>query len=189
MKLRSRSSAAWLDAVLSDFDAFLVDHAACERKASAAALSFVVRYRDRPDLVDAMIELAREELEHFQRVWKLLAERGLGLARDEKDPYVGRMGREVRHGTPWTRMDRLLVAGVIEARGCERFRMIGEAQPEGPLRALYLDLARAEARHQNLFAELAGRDYEPAALSQRMAQLLEIEAEVVASLELRPALQ
>ena len=88
MKLRVQSSKEWLKAVLEDFDSFLLDHAACERKASAMALTFVVRYPDRDPLLEPMISLAREELAHFHQVFRILRKRGLEFRKDERDPYV-----------------------------------------------------------------------------------------------------
>ena len=111
----------WLQVVLEDFDAFLLDHAACERKASATAMHLVSHYRDRKVLVDAMVDLAREELEHFAQVYKWIVERGLMLGADTKDSYVRQMNACARKGSDVYLMDRLLIAGIIEARGCERF--------------------------------------------------------------------
>src|SRR5215467_7983753 len=98
MLLKLATSEKWLHRVLNDFEAFLVDHAACERKASATALTFVSHYPDRPELVSAMIQLAREELDHFQRVYQQLAARGLLLGADAKDIYVLKMRDHVRRG-------------------------------------------------------------------------------------------
>lgn len=187
-RLRSRTPAAWASVVLSDFDAFLIDHAACERKASALALSLVARYRDRAGLVTAMIELAREELLHFQQAWLLLTARGLALGPDTKDEYVNRMTRCIRHGGDATLMDRLLVAGVVEARGCERFGLLADHLEDHALRDFYRELARAEARHQTLFVEQARAIADPAAVDARLDALLDAEARVIAELPFRPAL-
>src|SRR5690349_11194675 len=88
LRLATATSPKWLEAVLARFDDFLLDHAACERKASATALTFVSHYPDRAELVSAMIDLAREELHHFHQVYQLIAARGLQLAADAKDRYV-----------------------------------------------------------------------------------------------------
>src|SRR5690606_23748014 len=88
LPLKSLTPVAWVGVVLSDFDHFLVDHAACERKASALCMSLICKYPDRPALVDPMVSLAREELQHFREVYKILEKRGLRLLPDEKDPYV-----------------------------------------------------------------------------------------------------
>jgi tRNA-(ms[2]io[6]A)-hydroxylase len=96
LDLRVSTSPEWLEVVLADFDAFLIDHAACERKASATGMSFVVRYPDRIPLIEPMIEFAREELEHFHRVYKKMSERGLTFQPDYKDEYVTDLRRHVR---------------------------------------------------------------------------------------------
>ncbi len=186
MKLRLSTSPKWIDAVLADFDAFLLDHASCERKASATALAFTTHYPDRPELVAAMIELAREELEHFQQVYRFVAARGLTLAPDRKDRYVRRLRAEIRQGRDAYLLDRLLVGGIVEARGCERFALL--AGPlEGELQDFYRELARAEARHHALFVRLANDAFDAALVSDRLDELLEAEARIVVELPLRAA--
>ena len=151
ISLRCRTSAEWVQTVLSDFDSFVLDHANCERKASAMAMSFVVRYPDKLDIVEAMVDLAIEELSHFRRMVAVLTERGLVLARDERDSYVRKLQELERPSGSDRLLDRLLIAGVIEARGCERFGLVAKALRADPLRALYQDLATSEARHHELF--------------------------------------
>lgn len=179
---------AWTATVLEHFDAFLIDHAACERKASATGMAFVVRYPDRQSLLEPMIAFAREELEHFHQVYRLIAARGLTLRSDEKDPYVERLGKWVRGGRDARLLDRLVLGGVVEARGCERFGMVAEALPPGDLKGFYLELTRAEARHVGLFHRLAREIFDAAAVEERVADLLALEGRVVAELPLRPAL-
>src|ERR1700758_3261184 len=99
MRLRVRTSPLWTEAVLRDFDAFLRDHANCERKASGSAMNMVSHYPDRSELVSAMIDLAREELLHFSQVYRHMAARGLTLGPDRKDPYVRRLAQEYRNGS------------------------------------------------------------------------------------------
>jgi tRNA 2-(methylsulfanyl)-N6-isopentenyladenosine37 hydroxylase len=189
LNLRSATDPAWLEAVLADFDAFLLDHAACERKASATGMSFVVKYPDRPELVEPMIEFSREELEHFQRVYRVIAARGLVLRADSKDEYVNALRSRVRSRGEELLLDRLLVAGIVEARGCERLGMVAAAlagkDPE--LEALYVDLTRAESRHHALFFRLARNWSDEATVSARAAELLDFEAELVARLPVRAA--
>ena len=187
MRLKVNTSPAWIKTVLADFDSFLLDHASCERKASATALNFVAHYPDRQELVGVMIDLAREELEHFQLVYQKIAERGLILVPDTKDPYVGRLAREYRDGSDVYFLDRLLVAGIVEARGCERFGLVAAALPRGMLKDFYLGIARSEVRHQDLFLNLAREYFQPDVIAARLAQLLEIEARVIEELPLRAA--
>jgi tRNA-(ms[2]io[6]A)-hydroxylase len=188
VKLKLATPPAWVAAVLADFDAFLLDHAACERKASAAALAFVAHYPDRPELVAGCIALAREELEHFQKVAEWTARRGLVLAPDRKDPYVSALARAFRRGSAEYFLDRLLTAGVAEARGCERFGQLAAALPAGELKDFYRDLARAEARHQDLYVDFARRYFQESAVAPRLEEILELEARVVAELPVRAGL-
>jgi tRNA 2-(methylsulfanyl)-N6-isopentenyladenosine37 hydroxylase len=188
VRLKVATSPAWTAAVLQDFDGFLLDHAACERKASAAAMAFVAHYPDRPQLVAACIELAREELEHFQKVYAWIAERGLVLAPDRKDPYMGRLSRAFRKGSEAYFLDRLVTAAVAEARGCERFGVVAAALPAGALQDFYRELARSEVRHQDLYVGLARTYFDEAAVAARLEEILELEAGVIAGLPVRAAL-
>jgi tRNA-(ms[2]io[6]A)-hydroxylase len=189
LRLGTATSPAWVVAVQSDVDAFLQDHAANERKVSGSALQLAVQHPERHGLVDAMVALAQEELEHFARVHALLRQRGRGLAQDVPDPYMGALRRVIRKADVRTfLLDRLLVFGVVEARACERFGLLAEALPEPDLRAFYAELTRAEARHHALFVRLA-QDVAPRPrVTARLAEVLDAEAAIVAALPPRPAL-
>ncbi len=188
MQLKIPTSPLWIEAVLGDFDSFLQDHANCERKASGSALNMASHYPDRKRLVSAMIGLAREELRHFSQVYRHMAARGLMLGPDRKDPYIRRLSQEYRKGSEAYFLDRLLVAGILEARGCERFGLIASALSSGPLKAFYGDITRSEARHKDLYVRLALLYFDPPAVQSRLEQLLEAEARIVAELPPRPAL-
>lgn len=186
--LHSTSSPAWLECVLNDFDQFLLDHAAAEKKAAGMALSMLSHYPDRERLVTAMSELAVEEMVHFREVVKLIQERQLQLGADEKDPYVNEIRSWIRQGSDVYLLDRLLTGAVIEARGAERFALIGSALPEGTLKSFYRSLARSESRHFELFLELA-REYFPAQMVEdRWGELLFAESACVGRLPIRAAL-
>lgn len=188
LPLKSPSPSGWLDAVLSDFDRFLLDHAACERKASAMAMSMVAKFSDRTSLIEPMVALAREELAHFQEVYRLIAKRGLQLGADEKDPYVMRLLKVVRHGRDEHFLDRLLVASAIEARGCERFTLIGEAlEGSSPLGDYYRKLGREEAGHYKVFLRLAHNYFSEMQVERRMNEILEFESRAMLEVPLRPA--
>ncbi len=186
--LRAASSPAWLSAVLADFDAFLLDHAAAERKASAVALSLITHYPDCQRLVAAMMDLAREELEHFYQVYLRVAERGLVLGSDTKDPYVGALRAEIRSGRDDYFLDRLLVSGIVEARGCERFGLIAEALTDPPLQRFYRGITASEARHDALFVELANEYFPRASVDERLDALVAAEAEILGRLVIRPSI-
>jgi tRNA-(ms[2]io[6]A)-hydroxylase len=190
VRLRVGTSPAWVEAVLADFDAFLVDHAACERKASASALAFVAHYPDRPELVAECIALAREELEHFQRVAEWIVRRGLVLAPDRKDPYMQALSRGFRRGSEVYFLDRLLTAAVAEARGCERLGLLAAGIPdeEAELKGFYRELARAEVRHQELYIDLARRYFDEAEVAKRLEDIVDAEARVIGELPIRATL-
>jgi tRNA-(ms[2]io[6]A)-hydroxylase len=189
LDLRFKTPPEWLTAVFADFDAFLLDHAACERKAAATGMSFVVRYPDRSALIEPLIEFSREELEHFQIMYRIIHARGLRLADDYKDAYVNGLRSQVRNGGESMLLDKLLVAGIVEARGCERLFMVAEAlaAQESPLAAAYLDLARAEARHHGLFFRLARAIFSEEEVDARASSLLDYEAALVQRLPHRAA--
>jgi len=173
---------------MDDFDRFLLDHAAAEKKASGMALSMVSHYPDRTRLVAAMTDLAVEEMVHFREVVKLVQSRGLVLGADEKDPYVNAIRALIRQGSDVYLLDRLLTAGVIEARGAERFGLVAEALPEGDLKNFYRSITRSESRHFELFLDLA-REYFPAdIIESRWQALLETEGQIIRDLPLRAAL-
>ena len=174
--------------MLGDFDTFLPDHAACEKKASGTAMGFVSHYPDRPDVVSACAALAVEELQHFQQVTELVLRRGLTLAPDRRDPYVRRLGEKRRGGSAEYFLDRLVIASIVESRGCERLAQIAAAHPDPDIAAFYRELARSEAKHQDLYSTLARRYFASAEVDAREAELLEEEARILAELPARPAL-
>lgn len=178
----------WLQTVLADFPSFLQDHASCERKASGAALSLAAHYPDRPALVDAMANLAVEELGHYRDVIRLLIDRGIQPAPDTRDPYVNALNAVVRKGRDNYLVDRLLVASVIECRGQERFSMIAHALEDDHLAPFYRRIAASEDRHWQLFLELAHSECPDADIDRRWEEIVAREADVVQSLTLRPAL-
>ena len=192
LELRIATADPWVTVVLDHFDDFLLDHAACERKASANAISLVTHYPDRRELVRRMIELAREELLHFQQVHRLVDERGLLLARDRKDPYLNVLLKKIRRGREDYFLDRLLVGGVVEARGCERFALIASALEkrgtDAELAAFYANLAESEARHCDLFVDLAERYFDTDTVGRRLSEWLDDEAHIVSELPFTAAL-
>ena len=173
--------------MLGDFDAFLVDHAACERKASATALKLVSHYSDRTALVRELIPFAQEELDHYAQVMAIILDRGLATRPDQKDPYVGALMGLIERGPEQYFLDRLLVLGIVEARGCERFGIVAEALESGPLKTFYTDITRSEARHHGLFVRLAREYFSGDRVSTRLDELLDAEAGIVERLPLRAA--
>jgi len=189
LDLRVSTPRAWLDVVFADFGAFLVDHALCERKASAMGMSLVAKYPDRTEMIDPLIAFAREELEHFHVMFRLLEARGLRLVGDERDVYVNALRKLTRAdaGGEHLFLDRLLVPGIVEARGCERLQLVAEAITDPELSETYRELARAESRHHGLFFRIARMYFPEDAVRARADQLLQAEAEIVSRLPLRAA--
>lgn len=187
-KLKFNTPAEWAEGVVNAMELFLPDHAAAEKKASSMALTMVSHYPDKPDLVTAMVDLALEELSHFRAVVKIMHERGLTLLPDQKDPYVNALRRSFRQGTAHYLMDRLLIAGIVEARGAERFGLVAEALPEGELKQFYHSITRSELEHQDLFVQFAGQYFDAQEVAERLDDLLAVEAGIVSELPIRPAL-
>lgn len=155
--LATATDDAWIDAAIADVPALLCDHAHCEMKAASNAMSLAVRHGDRPELVQALTALAEEELQHFRRVHQILIERGIPLGSPPVDPYAATL-RRLAHELGQFRsplVDRLLIGCLIEARSCERFRILSERAPEPELRALYHELLASEAGHYRTFLDLA----------------------------------
>jgi tRNA-(ms[2]io[6]A)-hydroxylase len=188
VKLRTATKESWLRAVFDDFGAFLADHAACEAKASAMAIHIAKHYPDKTDIVDAMTELAVEEIAHFRDVVRRLHAEGLRLAPDSPDPYVNALLDHMRRGREHFMLDRLLIAAIVEARGHERFAMLARALEDGERKRFYARLSRAEARHYRTFLDLASSHFDHEEVAARLEELLRIEAEIVEALPARAAL-
>jgi len=186
--LLSQTPKEWLKTALQDFDAFLIDHAACERKASAIGLSFVVRYPDRPEILEPMVRFAREELEHFHQVIRLLVQRGLTPAADEEDAYVKKLTHAARTGRDERFLDRLLIAGLIEARGHERLEMVAAAIEDPTLKNFYTKLSSAESRHRDFFIDMAKLYFDEETITKRLHELAQAEKRAIESVPHRSAL-
>lgn len=183
--LTSRTDPRWIAIAVEGFDRVLVDHAHCEKKASASAMALVTAYPDDDVLVARMVRLATEELRHFRQVHDRIVARGLTLGRDEGDPYAKALLALQRTGQKERRVDRLLICALIEARSCERLSLLAEALPDEGLRAFYGALARAEGGHERLFVELA-QATDATDTAKRLPELAAAEAAIVAGLPLLP---
>lgn len=194
--LRVATDEAWARAALDRLDDVLIDHAHCEMKAATNALSLVVRHPQDLELVAALTEIAREELDHFQRVVAFIKQRGLDLGTPPIDDYAEKLRKamnKLRHNTAKLDIplvvDRLLIGALIEARSCERFKLLLDAWPEGSepeLRAFYFELFTCEARHYRHYVDLAvmGAGGEPMRelIEGRLKKLAEDEAAIVRDL-------
>jgi len=191
-ELRYSTPDLWVETVISGMNEFLPDHASAEYKASGMAMSMALHYKDKPRLVGAMIDLAIEELAHFREVVKIMEDRGLTLKKDEKDPYVNGLRHQMRKGTEFYFLDRLLIGAIVEARGAERFGMIATSLGADPsladLKTFYQRITRSEDKHYELFLDLAETYFTEREIQPRLDQFLDIEASLVAKLPLRPRL-
>lgn len=188
LPLLNQTPEKWIDVVLKEFDTFLVDHAQAEKKAAGMAISMLTHYPDKVALVKAMADLAVEEMAHFREVIKLMQKRSLQLCPDEKDPYVNALRNHIRKGKEHYMLDRLIIASIIEARGCERFGLIGEYHTDIEMKEFYRQIAESEGNHYELFIDLAKLYFENTIVDQRMEELLNIEANIISDLPIRAAL-
>ncbi|PIE22993.1 MAG: tRNA-(ms[2]io[6]A)-hydroxylase [Planctomycetota bacterium] len=189
VQLSYKTPREWATKALENFDELLRDHAFCERKAHATAMKFIAQYPDRDELVSEMLELATEELLHFRQCYGLMRTRGVPLGKDAPDPYVQALRSQLKGGdADDVLLERLLLAGVIEARSCERMGLISEALEDEKLRGFYRRLCQAEARHELMFEELAELYFDKERVSARLSEMLEHEAKVIAELPWRHSL-
>ncbi|QTH71665.1 tRNA-(ms[2]io[6]A)-hydroxylase [Pseudoalteromonas xiamenensis] len=187
-ELKYKTPKEWAKNVVEDFDTFLQDHAAAEKKASGMAMGMIGHYPDKTKLVRAMTDLAIEEMIHFKQVLKLLGERGITLGKDKKDDYVKLIRTIIRQGRDDYLLDRLLVAGVIEARGHERFSLVADALEQSKEKEFYVAIAKSEEKHKNLFIELACEYYEEERVYSRLEEILVFEGEICENLPWTAAL-
>lgn len=190
----SPSPDGWLDAVLTQFDEFLKDHASCEKKASGMAMAVASHYPDQPRLLNAMVDLAVEELNHYREVIRLLLARNITPGPDSKDPYINELNQHVRRGPANFLLDRLLMGAVVERRGAERFALVAaglarQTHTDAPgLARFYRSIAASEHRHWELFYRLAREHCDPGQVAPRFAELTRIEGDIMLRQPLRPAL-
>lgn len=187
--LSYETPAAWAQQAVSNFDEFLQDHANCERKASAMAMSFIAKCPDKTEIIPELIETAQEELEHFKLVYDLMEKRGLQLRKDmDQDIYMKKLISACR-STPEERlMDRMLIASIVECRGAERFKLVADALADPELKEFYKMLWISEAKHGNLFVKMALLYWADDAVYTRLDELNIAEGEIISAMEWRPAL-
>lgn len=164
----------------------MLDHANCEKKAAGNALSLLFRYPANGRLVETLSPLAREELQHFERVHRHLQRLGIPIKPLSAAPYAGRLNQHLRRSEPEHLLDTLLVAAIIEARSHERLGLLGIHAPDPELRQFYLWLAAAEERHWQLYLDLALEQFPADQVQERLDTLLQVEAEILSSLHPEP---
>ena len=179
--LKLPTDLRWVNIVEKNISDILTDHAYCEQKAASYAISLITKYPDIPELVDKMTALAQEEMQHFQMVHDIIKQRGLKLGRETKDPYVHDLMKYIKRGgnDAMVLVDRLLIAGMIEARSCERFRILSENIEDKELAKFYSNLMTSEARHYAMFLKLARKYGEGVDVDSRWKEFLVKEAEIM----------
>ncbi|KGK28993.1 MULTISPECIES: tRNA-(ms[2]io[6]A)-hydroxylase [Cellulophaga] len=182
--LKLPTDPRWVNIVEKNIDEILTDHAYCEQKAAATAISLIVSFPEYTELVQEMIALVREEMGHFKMVHDRIIARGQILGRDRKDEYVVQLLKFFPKGGSRTTqlVHRLLYAGLIEARSCERFRLLSEELEDKELADFYHKLMISEAGHYTMFLKFARQYGDRNEVSQKWEDLLVYEANIMKDL-------
>lgn len=182
--LKLPTDPRWINIAEKNIEDILIDHAYCEQKAASTAISLIVSFPEYEELVTKMTELAQEEMSHFKMVHDLIKSRGIEMGRNRKDLYVIKLLRFFPKGG--SRIDqmvhRLLYAALIEARSCERFRLLSENLQDASLRKFYRKLMISEANHYTMFLKLARQYGIETEVNEKWSRLLEFEAEIMKNL-------
>ncbi len=182
--LKLPTDPRWVNIVEKNIDEILIDHAHCEQKAASTAISLIVSFPEYTDLVQEMISLVKEEMGHFKMVLDKLTARGQKLGRDRKDLYVIELLKFFPKGGSRTDqlVHRLLYAALIEARSCERFRLLSQHLEDKKLAKFYKDLMISEAGHYTLFLTFARNYGDRETVDNKWEALLEYEAKIMENL-------
>lgn len=185
--LKLETDPRWVNIVEKNIEDILIDHAYCEQKAATTCISLIVMFPEKKRLVEELTPIVAEEWGHFRMVLKKLKERGLELGHQRKDEYVAGLKKiSKKGGSPDQQlMEKLLIAGLIEARSCERFRLLSLEIEDEDLKKFYHDLMISEAGHYRLFLDLAGEYTSKEEAKERFTELVEQEAELLRSMDLR----
>ncbi|MFD1629582.1 tRNA-(ms[2]io[6]A)-hydroxylase [Pseudopedobacter beijingensis] len=184
-KLQLPTDPFWVKNVVeSNIEELLTDHAFCEQKAASNAITLIVQNPELSDLVQEMSLLVQEEMDHFKRVHDIILQRGYTLGRERKDDYVNELVKFLKKGGGQARkteslVDRLLFAAMIEARSCERFKVLSENVEDKELSEFYHELMISEANHYTLFIGLARKYGEGVDVDQRWKEWLDYEGKVI----------
>jgi len=180
LSLKIATEERWLNQVARDLPAILIDHAHCEKKAAGAALNLIFAYGTVfPDICQELSEIVVEELDHFRQVLDLLAQRGIKFQSQKPSAYGRLLNELVRKSEPHRAIDRLLVAGLIEARSCERFALLRDHVQEPELAEFYGSLFESEARHHSTYVQMARRFAPEDVIRARLEVLASEEASII----------
>ena len=182
-RLKLPTDPRWANIAEGNLEEILTDHAWCEQKAASNAITIITINSEYPDLVTDMLELAKEEMEHFQMVHDIIKKRGLKLARERKDEYVGELAQYMKKSNTGSRVsgfvERMLFSAMIEARSCERFKVLSENIQDEELSKFYRELMESEAAHYTTFIGYARKYGEGIDVEKRWREWLEFEASVI----------
>ena len=181
LHLHSASPDRWLTQVLANLNDVLIDHAHCEQKAASTAMNLMFEYVEYQEVCDAMSEIIAEELEHFHMVLDLLRRRRIRFHKMKPGTYGRNLKELVRRNEPERAVDRTLIAGLIEARSCERFVLLRDNLQDTELSAFYGSLYESEARHHSTYVRLACLFASRPEVELRLEELAELEAEIIAA--------
>ena len=187
LHLQLPTDPRWADIAGKNLEDILVDHAYCEQKAASTCISLIIHYSDYPNIVDTLTPIVAEEWSHFERVLDQLKQRGFALGKMRKDDYVNKLIKHIRRGEARERqlIDKLLICALVEARSCERFKLLWQQLEEEDLQKFYYELMVSEAGHYTTFISLAREVADREVVDKRWQELLAIEAEIIASLGVR----
>ena len=179
--LKLPTDPRWVKLVEANISEILTDHAWCEQKAASNAISTIVRYPDLSDMVEELTAIAQEEMAHFGMVLEKIKARGFTLGHEQKDDYVGQLSKFIRRGgsREGQIVDRLLFAAMIEARSCERFKMLSERISDPDLAEFYRELMISEAGHYTTFLRLARKYGGGIDVDARWQECLDYEAAII----------
>jgi tRNA-(ms[2]io[6]A)-hydroxylase len=186
LHLQCGSSERWLKQVDASLNEILVDHAHCEHKAAATAMSLLGSYIENTELCREMTTIIEEELDHFHQVVAILERRGIPFRKQAPGHYGGALHALVRPRDPERAVDRLLIAGLIEARSCERFDLLRKHVKDAELAEFYGSLFESEARHHSTYVRLAMYFQSEPLVRARLKELAAAEADIIAQGNPRP---
>ncbi len=181
------SDPRWVNIAEMNLDEILIDHAYCEQKAASSGISIIVQYPEKTEVVDMMTEIVAEEWNHFERVLEQMKKRGIVLGRRRKDEYVLAINKILKQGGSREQqlVEKLLLNALIEARSCERFKLLWKNIADEELQKFYYELMVSEAGHYATFIDLAKQQMPDEYVNKRWKEFLEAEAEIIKTIEVR----
>ena len=180
--LKNNTKTDWIIVALQNINEVIIDHAHCEKKAAATGLSLIFNYPDKVEISLTMSDLVEEEIGHYRSVIKILYDKKISLTRGENDSYVHDLLVSLRKSEPHKLLDRLLIAGIIEARSCERLQILAAHLEDVDLKNFYKQLSDTEAGHYVTFIKLATLYFDENRVKARLDELTDLEAKIVENL-------